>query len=436
MKSIFMDVGRNFIHIGIDYGLVVKNFVKLARNSFAQGDNFIISENNFKDRNERKVFDTLGLGEDQQQKFEKRIFNKVPQTGMPVQLDPLGGLSIMWYCLITIFKESNMIKIVFLILCGFALSGCEKKPDPDHLKAVEKVLQNTAENMVFVKDGTFMMGDSGDGKEIEYFGATEEQYAVKNITLDSYSINKYETTWGELVTYLKDVDRYDQYNEQKYRYDQHYIAVDDISSPNYFRRAARAPSWYEAEGYCLWLAEKTGLPYALSTEAQWEYAARSRGERVRYATHDGMTLVLDDYLYQEYLTKDPDTQDRMYVKAYDPLALPKGNAYGITVNEFEWYTRIVGSYLPNKLGIHDMSGNVQEWVRDWYEKDHYKKMDKNNPQGPSEAKYWGPPISKNNTPTKVLRDWVTSGLIYGRSYAYVSISSIGFRCALNSPEPI
>jgi len=41
MKSIFMDVGRNFIY---RYWLVVKNFVKLARNSFAQGDDFIISE--------------------------------------------------------------------------------------------------------------------------------------------------------------------------------------------------------------------------------------------------------------------------------------------------------------------------------------------------------------------------------------------------------
>ena len=44
MKSIFMGVGLNFIHIGIYYGLVVKNFVKLSKNSFAQGDNYIINE--------------------------------------------------------------------------------------------------------------------------------------------------------------------------------------------------------------------------------------------------------------------------------------------------------------------------------------------------------------------------------------------------------
>ena len=329
-----------------------------------------------------------------------------------------------------------MIKIVFLILWGFALSGCETEPDPNHLKAVEKILQKTAENMVFVKGGTFMMGDSGDGKEIEYFGATEEQYAVKNITLDSYSINKYETTWGELMIYVKDTGRYEYFREVNTREDHPYIAVDDITSPNYFKRAARAPNWYEAEGYCLWLAEKTGLPYALPTEAQWEYAARSRGERVRYATHDGMTLVLDDYLYQEYLTSDPATKERVYVKAYDPLALPKGNAYGLTVSEYEWYSRVVGSYPPNKLGVHDMSGNVQEWVRDWYEKDHYKKMDEVNPQGPSEPKEWYETYDKELIPEKVKRDWVNSGTIHGRKGSDVEDWSNGFRCALNSREPI
>jgi sulfatase modifying factor 1 len=337
-----------------------------------------------------------------------------------------------------------MMKVVIAIFVIFSLAGCEAKSDPNHILAVQEVLKKTDENMVFVKGGTFMMGDTGDGKYLEHFTNRDELHNATKVTLSSYYINKYETTWGELVTYLKDVDRYDQYNEVKYRYDQPYIAVDDITSPNYVKRAARAPNWYEAEGYCLWLAEKTGKPYALPTEAQWEYAARSRGERVRYATNDGITLVLDDYMLGEYFSGDPIKNKTVISDSHDPLAIPKGNAYGITVNEYEWYTRIVGSYPPNKLGIYDMTGNAHEWVRDWYEKDHYKKIEKNNPQGPSEAKYWGPPISQNDTPTKVQRDWVTSsstpgtsrGAIYGRSYAYVDDRSNGFRCALNSLESI
>jgi formylglycine-generating enzyme required for sulfatase activity len=192
------------------------------------------------------------------------------------------------------------------------------------------------------------------------------------------------------------------------------------------------------------LAEKTGLPYALPTEAQWEYAARSRGEGVRYATHDGMTLVLDDYMLGEHFSGDPIKNKTVIRNAHDPLAIPKGNAYGITVNEYEWYTRIVGSYPSNKLGIYDMTGNAQEWVRDWYEKDHYIKMDEVNPQGPLEPKKWLETYDKELIPTKVKRDWVTSsstagtsrGTIYGRGRSNVRSDINGFRCALNSPEPI
>ena len=49
------------------------------------------AQNNEINKNSREIFDTLNLVEDQQQKFERRIFNKVPQVGAPVQLDPLGA---------------------------------------------------------------------------------------------------------------------------------------------------------------------------------------------------------------------------------------------------------------------------------------------------------------------------------------------------------
>jgi len=339
-----------------------------------------------------------------------------------------------------------MTHYIKLITLFTLLLGCENEPSPEHLAQVQSITKQTAQNMVFVEGGSFMMGDSGDGKNIAHFTKYDEEYAVKTITLHSYSINKYETTWGELVTYLKDVGRYEQYEYDRGYRDSPYIAVNDPASPNYYKRAALAPNWYEAEGYCLWLADKTGLPYALPTEAQWEYAARSRGERVRYATQDGMTLVLDDYLFEGDWVWDPVNKSKdTYRYAFDPLAMPKGNAFGTTANLYDRYTRVVGSYPPNKLGIHDMTGNANEWVRDWYEKDHYTKMDELNPQGPAEPKHWQKRYnSDEKIPSKVRRDWVGAasipgtsiGALYGRGRGAITALDVGFRCALNLDEPI
>ncbi|MGD8571550.1 MAG: SUMF1/EgtB/PvdO family nonheme iron enzyme [Gammaproteobacteria bacterium] len=282
---------------------------------------------------------------------------------------------------------SRTIKITFLLFSAVSLMSC-KPSDAD----VHRLIEKTLDNMVYVEGGTFMMGDAGanytDEKGVEHnvefwTGYTDNKPAHK-VTLDSYYIQKYEVTYAEYDTFTKKTGRPLSNDDQR--------KYPEIQP----RIPAGVPSWYAAKDYCLWLGEQSGLPFDLPTEAQWEYAARSRGKPVPYATDTGMLDKGRNYM--------------KYIKE-------AGNTHIV----------YVGSHPPNSLGIYDMHGNVNEWVNDWYDENYYKISPENNPAGPKTGE------------KKVLRGGSVIGTqsfntVYARFTKepdYNGFNYNGVRCVLN-----
>lgn len=89
-------------------------------------------------------------------------------------------------------------------------------------------------------------------------------------------------------------------------------------------------SWHDAKAYCDWLAQRTGRPYRLPTDAEWEYAAR--GSSIGTAFPWGHDLGEAYACYGGKETPMP-----------------------------------VASYPPNSFGLYDMIGNVWQWCTDRFE---------------------------------------------------------------------
>lgn len=106
--------------------------------------------------------------------------------------------------------------------------------------------------------------------------------------------------------------------------------------------------------------------YRLPTEAEWEYAARAGTTTSRYWGNN------PDEACQYGNVRD---------QAEGSEALHNCNdGYGST-------TAPVASFLPNAWGLHDMMGNVWEWVADWYSSTYYTSVTVTDPQGPNSGSY-------------------------------------------------
>jgi sulfatase modifying factor 1 len=105
-------------------------------------------------------------------------------------------------------------------------------------------------------------------------------------------------------------------------------------------------NWLDAQAYITWLRNKTGKHYRLPTEAEWEYAIRAGETRSRYWGDAEADTC-------EYANAVDETARMTYVKWN----------YARCLDGYV-YTSPVGTFKPNLWGLHDMAGNLWEWVSD------------------------------------------------------------------------
>lgn len=120
----------------------------------------------------------------------------------------------------------------------------------------------------------------------------------------------------------------------------------------------------DAAAYAAWLADQTGQPYRLPSEAEFEYALRA-GSQTRFPWGEG--------------SPPPDTGNFTGARDRSPSGRRWRNAFQ-GYGDGHWGPAVTGNYSANAFGLHDMAGNVSEWVADcWH--DSYRRA-------PSDGQAW------------------------------------------------
>jgi formylglycine-generating enzyme required for sulfatase activity len=222
---------------------------------------------------------------------------------------------------------------------------------------------NATAGMVLVPGGEFVMGVEGEG----------DNSPEHRVYIDSFYLDACEVTNA----------RYFEFCTATGRRLPEFWGMDVFHcGPAYPDHPVIGVSWRDALAYAEWAGKR------LPTEAEWEYAARGGLTGRNFPTGDDLDSTMANFS-------------------------SKG-------------TVPVGSFPPNGFGLHDMAGNVVEWIHDYYDESYYAESPYKNPKGPDEGKFcvirgggWhsGKYCNRVAHRNALIRGWVDFAL--------------GFRCAMD-----
>lgn len=274
------------------------------------------------------------------------------------------------------------------------LKGLPPPSDEELAKFKDKVRGE----LVSVKGGQFLMGDFGPqfSREKLPYSANNGAAPAHSVDLDSYSVLRHRITFAD----------FDLYTRASH--------LPPIGIPNAYELQFRFPdfpasfvTWQQSRDFCKWAGEVTGMPLDLPTEAQWEYAARSRGE---------MWVIPS--------TEVPVVDGKYNLTQMDDLITAKGEG----TSPEPIISRPVGTYGENRLGMSDVFGYGREWTYDWFDPNYYSHSPKRNPRGPSAGTLRS---VRYGTDSRIHLVIDRIGFAPDTAKA-----GLGFRCALNQAEPV
>lgn len=213
------------------------------------------------------------------------------------------------------------------------------------------------DGMVFFKASCFNMGCGSWTDECD-----NDEKPVHQVCLDDFYMDTHEVTVQEYRVFADDEelapDGCLSWNGEKWNFSRK-RSWDDTGFEQTESQPVACINWYRADQYCKWAGKR------LPTEAEWEYAARGGGRKLKYCWGYGQPSA--------------NISDESFGKKFAGRPIWKGYDDGFV------HTAPVGSFKANKAGLYDMTGNVWEWVADWYSEIYYGNSPKKNPQGPEKG---------------------------------------------------
>jgi len=224
----------------------------------------------------------------------------------------------------------RLILLIFLLATG--AEAAQRRAEPADPSGAGRVFRDcpACPEMVVVPAGEFVMGSPESEK-----GRGKDEGPQRKVTFaQPFAVGKFEVTFAQWDACTTEGGCPHKPDDQTW---------------GRGKRPVINVSWDDARQFVAWLAKKTGKPYRLLTEAEWEYSARAMTKipetNVPFST--GQTINYKQANYDANFTYNKGPQGIYRQKTLD-----------------------VGSLPRNAFGLHDMHGNVWEWVEDCY-KDSY-----------------------------------------------------------------